>query len=794
MAEESVLLKVGIDENQIARSEAAIISARESIDKLKEANKELAAEGKKNTVEYVKNETALKGLNTTVRENQRILNASTKIQTAAKGSIAELRANVSRLKQEYVDLSEEERNNIKVGGALQKSLLAQTNELKKLEGEIGVTSRNVGNYSDSIIEAADSTGLFTQAQQALAVVQKVATAATQGGTIATKSFGAALTATGIGAIVVVLGSLISYLTRTQEGMDFVAKATEAVGTFAAVVLDAFTDLGAQIVENFIPAFQGLKDIVVGFFTLDAEQLRKGLDGVGEAVGNIDGINIIEVAGNAASAAKEAARLEGELQNIVRAEKDLALETAQSRAQLEELKKAGDDITKSTAERSAALEKATALELGLEAKRIALQSERVAILKAQNELTISTDADRNKVIEAEIELANIQQESGTKQIELQNKLNGLNKEAAARTEAEAKALQAAQDTREAEAIKAAADRQKELNANYTEAIKQRAEETDAAIRDSINSVRSQFAEGLIDLETYQEQLDQVEALAVETRKAALLDQLEVTRTNAELDAETRLAIERNLQDQLRAIKDEELSAGVAVRAEELAAAAKLAEDKKALAVQTSQARIAAEDAVLNAAKNIFGEQSAAGKIAASFQALIDTYRGANLALATIPPPFGQIIAGVTVAQGLANVSKINSKAAPKFEEGGGIEVSGPSHAGGGVDLALGGQTVANVEGGEGLFVMKKSAYKSLQALSTFNQMHGGRSWTSGTSRHLADGGAVARSSVPSLDRRALTDSQQSFENALSKIQIVTRVTDIDRVQSEAKAVQVQADLI
>ena len=49
MAEESILLRVGVDENQIARSEAAVIAARESIDALREANKRLADEGKKNT-------------------------------------------------------------------------------------------------------------------------------------------------------------------------------------------------------------------------------------------------------------------------------------------------------------------------------------------------------------------------------------------------------------------------------------------------------------------------------------------------------------------------------------------------------------------------------------------------------------------------------------------------------------------------------------------------------------------------------------------------------------------------
>lgn len=793
MAEESILLKVGIDENQIARSEAAIVAARVEIDKLKEAQKALADEGKKNTVEYVKNETALRDLTTTVRENQRVLSASAKIQTENSGSIAALRANVSRLKQEYVNLSQEQRENAQVGGALQKELLAQTEALKDLEAEIGVTSRNVGNYTGSILEAVDGSGLFAKAQQALAAAQNIATGATNAGKVATQSFSKALLASGVGAFVVVLGALISYLTRTQEGMDKVAQVTEAVGTFVGVLFDELSRLGKQIISSIIPTFKGLGEILAGIFTLDFDRVTAGFNDVKNAVGSIDGINVLEVAKNAGAAAAESAKLTKALQDQVRAEKALELERAKSRQQITELKKIAEDTTKSQSERIAAAQKAESIEQGLLDKSISLQKNRIELLKAQNALTNSTDEDINRVIDAEIELANLQQESGEKQIELQNKRNELAKTAADQAKAIADKAKADQEKADEEALQKAKDLQEKLNEEYQNALEARQLETDLAVRDSINQVRQQFADGLIDLEAYQTQLDQVEALALETRKAALQSQLEETRLNAEIDAETRLAIEQDLQAEIRNLEDAQVSAGVAARQAEIEAAKKAAEEKKKLAKDTADAQIAAENSVLNAAKAIFGEQSAAGKIAASFQAILDTYRGANLALGTIPPPFGQIVAAATVAQGLANVAKINSRSAPKFADGGGIEISGPSHAGGGVDVALGGQTVANVEGGEGLFVMKKSAFSALKALSSFNQMHGGRSWFGGGKTHLADGGAVARSSVPSLDRRALTDSRQSFENAISQLTIVTKVTDIERVQREAKQVQISSDL-
>jgi hypothetical protein len=123
----------------------------------------------------------------------------------------------------------------------------------------------------------------------------------------------------------------------------------------------------------------------------------------------------------------------------------------------------------------------------------------------------------------------------------------------------------------------------------------------------------------------------------------------------------------------------------------------------------------------------------------------------------------------------------------------LEVGGPSHSGGGVDVALGGQTVANVEGGEGLFVMKKDAYQSLKSLSNYNQMFGGNSWFGGGKKFLADGGAITRGSNPQIDRRSLQDAQNSIGDAMQQIKVITKVTDINRVSNEMKLVEMQGDL-
>jgi hypothetical protein len=53
-----------------------------------------------------------------------------------------------------------------------------------------------------------------------------------------------------------------------------------------------------------------------------------------------------------------------------------------------------------------------------------------------------------------------------------------------------------------------------------------------------------------------------------------------------------------------------------------------------------------------------ELAAIGKAAAIASATIDAIRAANLAMATIPPPFGQALAGLIYAAGMANVAKIS----------------------------------------------------------------------------------------------------------------------------------------
>ena len=99
---------------------------------------------------------------------------------------------------------------------------------------------------------------------------------------------------------------------------------------------------------------------------------------------------------------------------------------------------------------------------------------------------------------------------------------------------------------------------------------------------------------------------------------------------------------------------------------------------------------------------------ASKRLAQAQAVIDTYVGANKALASAPPPFNYIAMAGVIASGLANVATIESQ---KFEKGG--LIGGRRHSQGG--------TMIEAEQGE--FMMSRSAVQSI-GVGRLNQMNQG----------------------------------------------------------------------
>lgn len=119
----------------------------------------------------------------------------------------------------------------------------------------------------------------------------------------------------------------------------------------------------------------------------------------------------------------------------------------------------------------------------------------------------------------------------------------------------------------------------------------------------------------------------------------------------------------LFDKQRELQREELVANKASNDALLAFDKETAAARLQIESAQQEAKLGIVSNALGTVAQAVGEATAAGKALSIAQATIDTYAGANKALSTYPPPFGQIAAGTVILAGLLNVKKILSTKLP-----------------------------------------------------------------------------------------------------------------------------------
>jgi len=117
------------------------------------------------------------------------------------------------------------------------------------------------------------------------------------------------------------------------------------------------------------------------------------------------------------------------------------------------------------------------------------------------------------------------------------------------------------------------------------------------------------------------------------------------------------------DKQRELQREELVANEATNKQLIAFDKETAAARTQIEIAQQQAKLAVISDALGTLAQAVGENTAAGKALAVAQAIINTYQGASLALATYPPPFGAIAAATVIAAGLLQVKKIVSTKVP-----------------------------------------------------------------------------------------------------------------------------------
>lgn len=110
------------------------------------------AEYEKATAGLLKRQIELK---TAASSLNQTINAQTKSNISAEGSMEAISQNLGQLRAAYRALSEEERTNIEIGGVLLRAISEEDAKIKALDSTIGNFQRNVGDYATAFSGAFD---------------------------------------------------------------------------------------------------------------------------------------------------------------------------------------------------------------------------------------------------------------------------------------------------------------------------------------------------------------------------------------------------------------------------------------------------------------------------------------------------------------------------------------------------------------------------------------------------------------------------------------------------------------
>lgn len=706
--------------------------------------KKVVSEATKAQVELTKR---LTDTNKSISDNNSAIKVNTTLLKSQEDSVDALRAQLAKNTKELNAMSAATRNNTDEGKALVTETKEISDKLKEMEKAVGDNRRNVGNYAESIQEAMSSTQGLSGATAAMAT-------SLSGGVNILKVFNATLKANPILAIVSVILVLISTVEKLMKRNSEMAANLKAAFAPFEVIFSRILDGITNMLSGVAKAFEWVSEKVVNLLSsigLITEETTK--------------------AANAAKALsqQELAIYEAETNNLVT--------LSAMRRELEAQRTIVGDQLKTAEERNAAAQKAIAISKQMEKAEIDVLQQKYNQIKAQNELSYTSKEDRRAEMQALADLQARQADYISQRKELENQASGIVKTQIAANEA---AYKAAEEKKAAAAIKAAQDAEKakrelqeqtikqfeeartklELSLQEKEigndSIKLKLENEKAYVEESLKLERYRLEQGLISQQEFanREQAFQLGVLQLEQQMREEQDRAEKERKaldEANL-RELQMANITNEYELRQAALDAQYAQEIAA-AEKIGADTALIQSKYEKAKEdNTRARVNAEltmtAGLAGQMSTLLGEESAIGKAFGVVQATINTYIGATKALAQ-GGILGIAQAAIVIAFGMKQVATIAKQKDPdtkintsvkKYAKGG--QIFGKSHAQGGVTFRGDNGQVFEAEGGENVYIMKKTASAEINALSAVNEAHGGNSFGTSGLYKFADGGMAA----------------------------------------------------
>lgn len=205
----------------------------------------------------------------------------------------------------------------------------------------------------------------------------------------------------LGPIGVAIGAVIAFLSKFQEGMDFVSRVTAGVSAAFTVLTQRLVLLGSSF-----------KEFLSGNFQLAAIDFAAATD---------------NLAGAIVDAATAASDLEGRVQKLRDAQLDAAVSGLKMAAASEKAQALASQESRSFNERIAALRTAIGLESSLASLRIGFAQQDAALAREAFALSSKGVSDKESLIEKEAALIEVVNAADRTRIELLGQLNQLEKE-------------------------------------------------------------------------------------------------------------------------------------------------------------------------------------------------------------------------------------------------------------------------------------------------------------------------------------------------------------------------------
>lgn len=746
-------------------------------------------------------------VNRSITDNNQEIKANTTLMLSQEDSVDALRAQLAKNTKELNAMSAATRNNTDEGKALVTETKEISDRLKEMEKAVGDNRRNVGNYADSIDEALKNTKGLSGATGTLASALSTGTAGVKAFSVALKAN--PLIAV-VSVVLLLVSSIEKLIKRNSEAAASLKAAFAPFQVIFTRILDGLTNMLSGVAKAFewiTTKVVGLLDAIglISEETKKAGQAAADLSKAELDIYEAETKNLVTlsamsrelanqktIVGDQLKTAKE--RNEAAQKGISILKQMEAAEVAVLQQKYDQIKAQNELSYTSKEDRRAemqALADLQAKQAEYTDKRKELENQASGLIKQENAKNAaaykaSEVAKAQAAIKAatEAEMAKrALQEQTIKQMETAlTKLNLSIAEKEVTDEGGEKRIKNAELTAkqelaiEKELLKQGLITQQEFFAREQEINAQRLQvmrdETDrynaervanfeATANKELEIEHYKLQQGLISREEYENTETQLRIKARELRNKMEEEQDALDRERRAMDEANRKEIEMNeisnqyelRQVQLDAQYQQELAAAERIGADTTLVQQKYEAAKEKLTKERINSELTMTAGLAGQMSDLLGEESAAGKAFGVVQATINTYLGATKALAQ-GGIAGIAQAAIVIAFGMKQVMSIAKQKDPdtkvntsvkKYAKGGTIK--GKSHAQGGVKFVGDNGQAFEAEGGENIYILKKTASQEINALSDLNVEHGGKSFRANSApvkpsgERFANGGKV-----------------------------------------------------